>query len=181
MTYCLDFKKINLISLTSTAISWWQRFSQNQNISLCKTHYVSSERESIIWLKSTQFGIQLPIQSNLCFQSQHPLLLTCDGNQVINSYVKWLIIWDSYVFFRMTIHIKSFLRFYIHINWSSLMAFNLMMDLEKAEEPEIKLPTSIGSSKKQESSRKSSISALLTMPKPLTLWITTNCGKFFKR
>ena len=46
--------------------------------------------------------------------------------------------------------------------------------LEKAEEPEIKLPTSAGSSKKQESSRKISISALLTMPKPLTVWITTN-------
>ena len=45
---------------------------------------------------------------------------------------------------------------------------------EKAEEPEIKLPTSAGSSKKQESSRKISISALLTMPKPLTVWITTN-------
>ena len=42
--------------------------------------------------------------------------------------------------------------------------------LEKAEEPEIKLPTSAGSSKKQESSRKTSISALLTMPKPLTVW-----------
>ena len=43
------------------------------------------------------------------------------------------------------------------------------LDLEKAEEPEIKLPTSAGSSKKQESSRKTSISALLTMPKPLTM------------
>ena len=53
--------------------------------------------------------------------------------------------------------------------------------LENAEEPEIKLPPSAGSSKKQESSRKTSISALLTMPKPLTVWITTNCGKFFKR
>ena len=52
------------------------------------------------------------------------------------------------------------------------------LDLEKAEEPEIKLPTSIGSSKKQESSRKTSTSALLTMPKPLTEWITINCGKF---
>ena len=50
-----------------------------------------------------------------------------------------------------------------------------------AEEPEIKLPTSAGSSKKQESSRKTSISALLTMPKPLTMWMTTNCKKFFKR
>ena len=53
--------------------------------------------------------------------------------------------------------------------------------LEKAEEPEIKLPTSIGSSKKQESSRKISISALLTTPKPLTVWITTNCGKLFQK
>ena len=50
--------------------------------------------------------------------------------------------------------------------------------LEKAEEPEIKLPISAGSSKKQESSRKTSTSALLTMPKPLSVWITTNCGKF---
>ena len=48
------------------------------------------------------------------------------------------------------------------------------LNLEKAEEPEIKLPTSIGSSKKQESSRKTSICALLTMPKPLIVWITTN-------
>ena len=48
------------------------------------------------------------------------------------------------------------------------------LDTEKAEEPEIKLQTSVGSSKKQESSRKTSNSALLTMPKLLTVWITTN-------
>ena len=48
------------------------------------------------------------------------------------------------------------------------------LNLEKAEEPEIKLPTSAGSSKKQESSEKPSISALLTMPNPLTVWITIN-------
>ena len=52
--------------------------------------------------------------------------------------------------------------------------------LEKAEEPEIKLPTSAGSWKKQESSRKTSISVLLTIPKPLTMWTTTNCGKILK-
>ena len=46
------------------------------------------------------------------------------------------------------------------------------------EEPENKLPRSTGSLKKQKSSRKTSISALLTMPKPLTVWITINCGKF---
>ena len=50
--------------------------------------------------------------------------------------------------------------------------------LEKAEEPEIKLPSSAESQKKQESSRKTSTSALLTMPKLLTVWITTNHGKF---
>ena len=55
------------------------------------------------------------------------------------------------------------------------------LDLEKAEEPEIKLPTSIGSSKKQESSRKTSTSASLTMLKPLTVWNTTDSGKFLKR
>ena len=55
---------------------------------------------------------------------------------------------------------------------------DVQLDLEKAEKPEIKVPTSTGSLKNQESSRKASISALLTMPKPLTVWITTNCGKF---
>ena len=54
------------------------------------------------------------------------------------------------------------------------------LDLEKAEEPEIKLPTSVASSKNQESSRKTSTSALLTMPMPLTVRIKTNCGKFLK-
>ena len=56
-----------------------------------------------------------------------------------------------------------------------LLMFKLVF--EKAEEPEIKLPTSVGSSKNQESSRKTSTSALLTVPKPLTVWITINCLK----
>ena len=55
------------------------------------------------------------------------------------------------------------------------------LDLEKAEEAEIKLPTSAGSLKKWEISRKTSAYALLTTPSPLTMWITTNCGKFLKR
>ena len=54
------------------------------------------------------------------------------------------------------------------------------LDVGKAEEPEIKLPTSIGSLQKQESSRKISSTALLTMSKPLTVWITTDYGKFLK-
>ena len=57
----------------------------------------------------------------------------------------------------------------------------LRLDLEKAEEPEIKLSTSLGSSERQESSRKTSTSALLTVPKALTKWIATNCGKFFMK
>ena len=55
------------------------------------------------------------------------------------------------------------------------------LGLEKAEEPEIKLSTSTGSLKKQDSSRKTSTSDLLTVPKPMTVWITTKCGKFLKR
>ena len=55
------------------------------------------------------------------------------------------------------------------------------LDLKKTEEPEIKLPTSVGSLKKQERSREISTSVLLTIPKPLTVWITTNCENFFKR
>ena len=55
------------------------------------------------------------------------------------------------------------------------------LDLEKAEEPKFKLPTSPETSKKKASSRKTSTYALLTMTKPLTVWITTDCGKIFKR
>ena len=55
------------------------------------------------------------------------------------------------------------------------------LDLEKAVEPEIKLPTSTGSEKKQDNSRKTSTSASLSTLKPLTLWITTNYGKFLQR
>ena len=55
------------------------------------------------------------------------------------------------------------------------------LDLEMGKEPDIKLSTLVGSWKKQENSRKTSISASLTMVKPLTVWITTNCGKVLKR
>ena len=68
--------------------------------------------------------------------------------------------------------------------FSNMWTMNFQMFklvLGKAEEAEIKLPTSAGLWKKQKSSRKTSISALLTMPKPLTVWITINCGKFWTR
>ena len=69
-------------------------------------------------------------------------------------------------------------QFYEEVNnKSSTQTENFQMfklNLEKAEEPEMKLPISVGSSKKQESSGKTSTFALLTMPKPLTVWIITN-------
>ena len=55
------------------------------------------------------------------------------------------------------------------------------LDSEKADEPETKLPTTVESSKEQETSRKTSTSALLITPKPFPVWITKNYGKFFKR
>ena len=82
-------------------------------------------------------------------------------------------------------HFRDFLKdlFIEHQIIDSTWTVNFQMfklDIEKAEEPEIKLPTYTGSSKKQESSRKTSISALLTMPKPLTVWITINWKIRFK-
>ena len=70
------------------------------------------------------------------------------------------------------------------VGFSNMWTVNFEMFklvLQKAEEPEIKLPTSAGSLKEQESSRKISVSALLTMRKHLSVWITINCGKFWMR
>ena len=61
------------------------------------------------------------------------------------------------------------------MNWKFQM---FRLDLEKAEEPEIKLPTSVGSLKQKKSSRKNIYFCFMTMSKPLTVWITINCGKF---
>ena len=72
--------------------------------------------------------------------------------------------------------LQARLQQYVTMNF---LMFKLV--LEKAEEPEIKLQTSTGSLKKQESSRKTYTSASLTMLNPLTVWITTNCGKFLMR
>ena len=102
------------------------------------------------------------------FSSAH-LKIGLHGNMILHRIYSlvWWLIW--------IVKIIS-----VSNTWTvNLQLFKLV--LEKAEEPEIKLPTSAASLKKQESSRKTSISALLTMPKPLTVWITTNCGKFWKR
>ena len=69
------------------------------------------------------------------------------------------------------------------LGFSSTQTKNFQMyslGLKKAEEAEIKLPTFIGTQRKQGNSRKTSTSASLTMLKPLTVWTTTNCGKFLK-
>ena len=65
-----------------------------------------------------------------------------------------------------------------YMNWEFP---DVQAEFRKGRGTRDKLPTPAGSSKKQESFRKTSISALLTMPKPLTVWITRNCGKFWKR
>ena len=69
--------------------------------------------------------------------------------------------------------------FQARLQWFNCELPDVQADLEKAEEPENKLPTSAASQKKQWNSRKTRAS--LTIPKPLTMWITTNCWKFLKR
>ena len=68
-----------------------------------------------------------------------------------------------------------------HLQYVNLERPDVQAGFRKGRGTRVKLPTSAGSWKKQESSRKTSISASLTMPKPLTVWITINCGKFFNR
>ena len=85
---------------------------------------------------------------------------------------------SNYCTFALISHTSKVMLKILQARLQQYVNFQLFkLDLEKAEEPESKLPTSAGSWKKQESSRKTSTSVLLTMP----VWITTNCGKFFKR
>ena len=81
-------------------------------------------------------------------------------------------------------HVSKIMLKSFKLGFNSMWTKNFQMyklDLEKAEKPEIKLPTSARSVKKQESSTKTSIFALLNMPNLLTVWITTNCGIFLMR
>ena len=108
-------------------------------------------RETNLWTKATCMGVRMPknAQTTAQLHSSHTLVKSC---------------------------LKFSKPDFNSTGTVNFQMFKLV--LEKAEEPEIKLPTYIGSSKKQESSRRTSISVLLTMPKPLTVWITTNYGKF---
>ena len=112
----------------------------------------------------------------------HFILLT-DVNVFHESLymIKWLeLSSDQRLLSLQTISVRELILPGFSNTWTvNFQMFKLV--LEKAEDPEIKLPTSTGLSKKQEGSRKTSTSALLTMPKPLTVWITLNCGKFWKR
>ena len=92
-----------------------------------------------------------------------------NAKECSNYHTTALISHDRKVTFKI---LQARLQQYMNRELSDVQA-----GFKKAEEPEIKLPTSVGTLKKQESSRKASTSALLTMPKPLTVWITTNCGK----
>ena len=95
-----------------------------------------------------------------------PILKKRNAKECSNYHTIALISHASKVMLKI---LQARLQQYMNVNFQM---FKLV--LEKAEEPEIKLLTSAGSSKKQKSSRKTSISALLTIPKPLTVWITTN-------
>ena len=124
----------------------------------CCTQYSSKIRklgsghrtgEGQFWFQSQAKGMPKNAQTTAQLHSSHTLVKECSKFSMLGFNSTW------------TMNFQMF-----------------KLDLEKAEEPETKLPTSVGSSKKQESSTKTS--ALLTMSKPLTVWITTNCGKFWK-
>ena len=102
-----------------------------------------------------------------------------NANECSNYCIIVLISHASKVMLKM---LQARLQQYVNCELPDVQAvFRAVFKLYSAEEPEIKLPTSMGSPKKQERSRKTSTSALLIMPKPFTVWITTNSGKFLKR
>ena len=91
---------------------------------------------------------------------------------------------SNYCTIALNSHASKVMLKFSKLSFSNMWTVNFLMFklvLEKAKETETKLPTSAGSWKKQASSRKASISALLTMPKSLTVWITINYGKFWKK
>ena len=109
-----------------------------------------------IWLPDHQILFSIPQKRNV--------------KECINYYTIALISQASKVMLKI---LQARLQQYVNCQHPDVKARFI-----KAKEPEIKLPTSTGSSKKQESSRNTYISVLLTMPKPLTVWITINCGTF---
>ena len=91
---------------------------------------------------------------------------------------------SNYCIIALISHTNKVMLIILHTRLQNTWTKNFQtfkMGLQKAEESEIKLPICVGSQKKLENSRKTSTSVSLIMLKPLTLWITTNCGKFLKR
>ena len=124
----------------------------------CCTQYASKFGKTQQWVQDWKRSvfISVPKKSNAKERSNyHTILLISHASKII---------------------LKIF-----QLGFNSMWTKNFQMyklNLEKAEEPEIKLPTVAGSWKKQRNSRKTSTSASLTTQKPLTVWFTTNCGKF---
>ena len=108
----------------------------------------------------------------------------CPGPLCSKLHYYPLTLYSSYYYYHTFAHISHASKVMLKIFQARLQRYVkgkipvFKLDLEKAEEPEIKLPTSTGSWEKEENSRKAPISALLIIPKPLTVWITINCGKF---
>ena len=102
-----------------------------------------------------------------------PILKKGDAKECSNYCTIALISHDSKVMLKI---LQARLQQYVNCELPDVQG-----GFSKGRGTRIKLPTSVGSLKKQESSRKMSTSALLTMPEPWIVWITTNCGKFWKR
>ena len=149
---------------------WMYQFTGNSQVTL----WVS------VWILNVSICLKMlppwPHQNRIIIKSSAQILfLIKKGNA--KECLKYLTV--ALISYASKVMLKILQSGFSNMWTMKFQLFKLV--LEKAEEPEIELPTSAGSWKKQESSRKTSISALLTMPKPLTVWITINCGKFWKR
>ena len=120
------------------------------------------------------------VQTTTQLHSFHMLAKSCSkfSSQVLTVHGLRTSRCSSRIFFFFLLFLKKFFYSFFFLFF---FLFFFKLDLEKAEEPESKLPTSFGSQKKQKNFRKTPTSASLTTLKPLTVWITTNCGKFLKR
>ena len=122
-------------------------------------------------------------QNTVQLQSFHILARLCSKSFKLSFSNMWT---KKFQMYKLGLEVRGTRDQIDNICWiiNSTWTENFQMfklDIEKAEESEIKLPSSVGSSRKQESSRKTCTSALLTTLKSLTVWITTNCGNFLKR
>ena len=135
----------------------WEKSTVATGLEKCQFSF-QSQREAMPKNAQTSAQLHLP----------HRLAKKCNAKECSNYHTIAHISHTSKVILKI---LQARLQQYVNFQMFKLV-------LEKAEEPEIKLPTSAGSWKKQESPIKTSISALFTMPKPLTVWITINCGKF---